>query len=391
MINVISGISVAGIALASLALICALSVFNGFHDLVATLFTDFDPELKVVSSNSKVFDSKSSAIENLCNSPYVSTFSFSIEDQALIQYKSHQEIAVIKGVEDTFHDLANVENTLVGSGIFLLRDEVCEYGIIGVGLANRLDCGVQSVNPFTLFVPKRGTRVNMINPASNFTSAQIFSPGVLFKVNQQKYDDNYVIISLMLAKKLLGYKDEVTSVELKLKEGVSIRKAKRDLASMLGPDYKILDRYEQQADVFKIVNLEKFITFVFLTFILFIASFNIISSLIMLMVEKQHDSILLRNLGAETKTISKIFLYEGLLISLFGTLIGLSLGVIFALLQQKFGFIPMGASGGFVVDAYPVSVQFKDIMLVLVTVSIVSYLSVKPINKIASRFIKTNN
>ncbi len=194
----------------------------------------------------------------------------------------------------------------------------------------------------------------------------------------------------MLAKKLLGYKDEVTSVELKLKEGVSIRKAKRDLASMLGPDYKILDRYEQQADVFKIVNLEKFITFVFLTFILFIASFNIISSLIMLMVEKQHDSILLRNLGAETKTISKIFLYEGLLISLFGTLIGLSLGVIFALLQQKFGFIPMGA-GGFVVDAYPVSVQFKDIMLVLVTVSIVSYLSVKPINKIASRFIKTNN
>ncbi len=387
-INVISGISVAGIALASFALICALSVFNGFHDLVATLFTDFDPELKVVAANSKVFDSKSPSIESLCNNSDVETYSFSIEDQALIQYKSHQEIAVIKGVEDSFYDLANVENTLVGSGIFMLRDEVCEYGIMGIGLASRLDCGVQSVSPFTLFVPKRGARVNMINPAANFNSAEIFSPGVLFQVNQQKYDDSYVIISLQLAKKLLGYTDQVSSLELKLKEGVSARKAKREFASMLGSDYKVMDRYEQQADVFKIVNLEKFITYVFLTFILFIASFNIISSLIMLMVEKQQDSLLLRNLGAETRTISKVFLYEGLLISLFGALIGLSLGTIFALLQQTFGFIPMGSSGGFVVDSYPVSVRFRDILLVLTTVSVVSYLSVKPINKIAARFIK---
>lgn len=384
----ISGISVAGIALASFALICALSVFNGFHDLVATLFTDFDPELKVVAANSKVFDSKSPSIESLCNNSDVETYSFSIEDQALIQYKSHQEIAIIKGVEDTFYDLANVEKTLIGSGIFMLRDEVCEYGIMGIGLASRLDCGVQSVSPFTLFVPKRGARVNMINPAANFNSAEIFSPGVLFQVNQQKYDDSYVIISLQLAKKLLGYTDQVSSLELKLKEGVSARKAKREFASMLGSDYKVMDRYEQQADVFKIVNLEKFITYVFLTFILFIASFNIISSLIMLMVEKQQDSLLLRNLGAETRTISKVFLYEGLLISLFGALIGLSLGTIFALLQQTFGFIPMGSSGGFVVDSYPVSVRFRDILLVLTTVSVVSYLSVKPINKIAARFIK---
>lgn len=390
-INVISGISVAGIALASFALICALSVFNGFHDLVATLFTDFDPELKVVAANSKVFDSKSPEIENLCNSTDVETYSFSVEDQALVQYKSHQEIALIKGVEDSFHDLANVENTLIGSGIFMLRDEICEYGIMGIGLAGRLDCGVQPVSPITLYVPKRGARVNMINPSANFNSAKIFSPGVLFQVNQQKYDDNYVIVSLQLAKKLLGYTDEVSSVELKLNEGVSMRKAKRDLSSMLGSDYKILDRYEQQADVFKIVNLEKFITYIFLTFILFIAAFNIISSLIMLMVEKQQDSVLLSNLGAETNTISKIFLYEGLLISLFGALIGLSLGTIFALLQQKLGFIPMGTSGGFVVDAYPVSVRFRDILLVLLTVSLVSYLSVKPINKIASRFIKRGN
>lgn len=390
-INVISGISVAGIALASFALICALSVFNGFHDLVATLFTDFDPELKVVAANSKVFDSKSPEIENLCNSTDVETYSFSVEDQALVQYKSHQEIALIKGVEDSFHDLANVENTLIGSGIFMLRDEICEYGIMGIGLAGRLDCGVQPVSPITLYVPKRGARVNMINPSANFNSAKIFSPGVLFQVNQQKYDDNYVIVSLQLAKKLLGYTDEVSSVELKLNEGVSMRKAKRELSSMLGSDYKILDRYEQQADVFKIVNLEKFITYIFLTFILFIAAFNIISSLIMLMVEKQQDSVLLSNLGAETNTISKIFLYEGLLISLFGALIGLSLGTIFALLQQKLGFIPMGTSGGFVVDAYPVSVRFRDILLVLLTVSLVSYLSVKPINKIASRFIKRGN
>ncbi len=386
-INVISGISVAGIALASFALICTLSVFNGFNDLVATLFTKFDPELKIVSTQGKLFNTDNSKIQDLSDLPFVEEYSFSLEEQALIQYRNSQQIITIKGVEESFYATSGIEDILRGNGIFMLADEVCNYGIPGLGIISKLGSGIQPAEPFKLYVPKQGERVNMINAAANFNSCNIYSPGVAFQVNQTKYDENYLLVSLDVAENLTGYNNQATAIELKLSDNISVKKAKKRIAALLGTDFKVLDRYEQQEDIFKVVKLEKFISYLFLTFILLIACFNIISSLIMLMIEKQADTEILRSLGADKSTTTQIFVYDGILISMIGAVSGVVLGTIAALMQQHFGFIPLGTNGGFIVDAYPVNLKIEDIVLVLATVLVVSYISIKPIGKLAKRVI----
>jgi lipoprotein-releasing system permease protein len=386
-INVISGISVAGIALASFALICTLSVFNGFNDLVATLFTKFDPELKIVSTQGKLFNTDNSKIQDLSTLPFVEEYSFSLEEQALIQYRNSQQIITIKGVEESFYATSGIEDILRGNGIFMLADEVCNYGIPGIGIISKLGSGIQPAEPFKLYVPKQGERVNMINAAANFNSCNVYSPGVAFQMNQAKYDENYLLVSLDVAENLTGYNNQATAIELKLSDNISVKKAKKRIAALLGTDFKVLDRYEQQEDIFKVVKLEKFISYLFLTFILLISCFNIISSLIMLMIEKQSDTEILRSLGADKSTTTQIFIYDGILISMIGAVSGVVLGTIAALLQQQFGYIPLGTNGGFIVDAYPVNLKIEDIVLVLATVLVVSYISIKPIGKLAKRVI----
>ena len=387
-INVISAISVAGIMLASFALICTLSVFNGFHELVESLFRDFDPEIKVVAADSKFFSTDNEKIQNACQLDFIDVFTFTLEEQALISYKSKQQITMIKGVEDSYHDLVGIENLLKGNGIYMLEDEVCHYGIMGIGIMSRMDCGMKPSYPLKLYVPKKEGRINMTNPAASFNQASIYSPGVVFCVEQEKYDDNYVLVSLELAQQLTDREKEASALEIKTKEGTSLRKAMRELESVLGPGFQVQDRLHQQQDVFKVFKMEKFISYLFLTFILLIACFNIIGSLIMLMVEKQQDAGLLKSMGAEQKTIERIFITNGVLISLIGAVSGLVLGVIAVMLQQKYGFISLGTGGNFIVDAYPVSIKAQDIILVLVTVLVVSFLSVRPIGPIARRFIR---
>ena len=388
MINVISAISVAGIMLASFALICTLSVFNGFHELVESLFKDFDPELKVVPAGKKFLSMDDERIIKARELDFVEISTFTLEEQALISYKSKQEIAMIKGVEDSYHDLTGIENLLKGNGIYMLEDDICHYGILGVGLMNKMDCGISPAYPLTLYVPKKEGRVSMTNPVTSFNQASIYSPGVIFCVEQQKYDDNYVLISLDLAWQLTNRENEASALELKLRQGTSLRKAKHELESILGHDFTVQDRVAQQQDVFKVFKLEKFISYLFLTFILLIACFNIIGSLIMLMVEKQQDAKLLRSMGAGQQTIERIFITNGVFITLIGAVSGLALGLVAVLLQQKFGFISLGSSGSFIVDAYPVSIHLQDILLVLITVLVVSFLSVRPIGPIARRFIR---
>ena len=387
-INVISAISVAGIMLASFALICTLSVFNGFHELVESLFRDFDPELKVVATQSKFFNTDDERIKKACNLDFIDVFTYTLEEQALISYKSKQQIAIIKGVDDSYHDLTGIEHLLKGNGIYMLEDEVCHYAIMGIGLMNRMDCGMKPSYPLRLYVPKKEGRISMTNPVTSFNQASIYSPGVVFCVEQEKYDDNYVLVSLELARQLTDRQNEASALEIKTKEGTSLRKATRELETLLGSDFEVQDRLHQQQDVFKVFKMEKFISYLFLTFILLIACFNIIGSLIMLMVEKQKDAGLLESMGAEQKTVEKIFIINGVLISLIGAVTGLILGVIAVLLQQKYGFISLGTAGNFIVDAYPVSIQTEDIILVLVTVLVVSFLSVRPIGPIARKFIR---
>ena len=390
-INVISGVSVCGIALATLALVCTLSVFNGFQDLVTTMFTAFDPEIKITAANGKVFDSQDERIQSLKEWPEIEVFSESLEDNAMVQYKDRQAMVVIKGVEDNFSRLTAIDSILYGRGEVVLHDEVVDYAIPGIELVSVLGTGVRFLDPLEVYAPKRGSKINVANPASSFVSDYLHSSGLVFAVNQQKYDASYILTSLSFARDLFQYDKEVSSVELKLKEGSHIYKVQKRIAQTLGKDFRVLNRYEQQADTYRIMEVEKLISYAFLSFILLIACFNVIGSLSMLIIDKRADVITLRNLGADNRLISRIFLLEGCMISLMGAIIGLVLGLLLCFVQQEFGLLSLGSgdsSGAFVVDAYPVSVHFSDVLLVLVTVLVIGYLSVLfPVRYLSRRLL----
>ena len=379
-INVISGVSVCGVALATLALVCTLSVFNGFQDLVTTMFTAFDPELKITAVSGKVFDAQDNRIQSLKQMPEVEVFSESLEDNVMVQYKDRQAMAVIKGVEDNFSQLTAIDSILYGRGEMVLHDEVVAYAIPGIELVSILGTGVRFLDPLEIYAPKRGSKINVTSPASSFNSDYLHSSGLVFAVNQQKYDASYILTSLKFARNLFQYDTEVSSVELKLTPDANINKVQEEIARLLGEDFLVLNRYEQQADTYRIMEVEKLISYLFLTFILLIACFNVIGSLSMLIIDKRADVVTLRNLGANDDTIKQIFLLEGCLISFLGALIGVVLGVALCLVQQEFGLISLGSgdsAGAFVVDAYPVNVQLTDVLLVLLTVLVISFFSVQ--------------
>lgn len=388
-INVISGVSVCGVALATLALVCTLSVFNGFQDLVATFFTAFDPELKITAVNGKVFDSQDERIQALRHLPEVDVFSESLEDHAMVQYKGKQTMVTIKGIQENFNQLTAIDSILFGRGNMVLKDEVVDYAIPGIELVSILGTGVRFVDPLEVYAPKRGAKINMANPMGSFNSSLLFSSGLVFAVNQQKYDASYILTSLDFARDLFQYDTEVSSIELKLKGGSYLSESKERIRELLGSDFIVSDRYEQQADTFRIMKVEKLISYIFLTFILLIACFNVIGSLSMLIIDKQADVATLRNLGADDSLIIRIFLFEGALISLLGALVGIVLGLILCLLQQELGIIELGdGQGSFVVDAYPVSVHWQDVLLIFLTVIAVSFLSVwYPVRSLSRRLL----
>ena len=390
-INVISGVSVCGIALATLALVCTLSVFNGFQELVTTFFTAFDPELKITSVSGKVFDAQDERIQSLRQLPEIEVFSESLEDNAMVQYKGRQAMVVIKGVEDNFNQLTAIDSILYGRGDMVLHDEVVDYAIPGVDVTSSLGTGIRFLDPLEVYAPKRGSKINVANPSTSFQTAYLHSSGLIFAVNQQKYDASYILTSLSFARDLFQYDTEVSSIELKLKEGSNIYKVQKKISQSLGEDFQVLNRYEQQADTYRIMEVEKLISYAFLSFILLIACFNVIGSLSMLIIDKRADVVTLRNLGANDRLISKIFLLEGCMISFMGAIIGVALGLILCFAQQEFGILSLGSgasSGAFVVDAYPVSVHFSDVVLVLITVLVIGYLSVLlPVRYLSRRLL----
>ena len=390
-INVISGVSVCGIALATLALVCTLSVFNGFQELVTTFFTAFDPELKITSVSGKVFDAQDERIQSLRQLPEIEVFSESLEDNAMVQYKGRQAMVVIKGVEDNFNQLTAIDSILYGRGDMVLHDEVVDYAIPGVDVTSSLGTGIRFLDPLEVYAPKRGSKINVANPSTSFQTAYLHSSGLIFAVNQQKYDASYILTSLSFARDLFQYDTEVSSIELKLKEGSNIYKVQKKISQSLGEDFQVLNRYEQQADTYRIMEVEKLISYAFLSFILLIACFNVIGSLSMLIIDKRADVVTLRNLGANDRLISKIFLLEGCMISFMGAIIGVVLGLMLCFAQQEFGILSLGSgasSGAFVVDAYPVSVHFSDVVLVLITVLVIGYLSVLlPVRYLSRRLL----
>ncbi len=390
-INVISGISVCGVALATLALVCTLSVFNGFQELVAHLFTAFDPELKISAVSGKVFDAQDERISALRQMPEIEVFSEVLEDHAMVQYNGKQAMVVIKGVEDNFSQLTPIDSILYGRGEKMLHDEVVDYGIPGVELVSALGTGVRFLDPLEVYAPKRGSKINVANPSASFNVSHLYSSGLIFAVNQQQYDASYILTSLSFARQLFQYESEVTSIALKLRADADLKQMKKKIMAQLGNDFRVQDRYEQQVDTFRIMKVEKLISYLFLSFILLVACFNVIGSLSMLIIDKKEDVQTLRNLGANDQMISQIFLLEGSLISLLGSFIGITLGLLLCLVQQEFGIIALGSeatAGSFVVDAYPVSVQWKDVVLIFITVFSIGFLAViYPVRQLSQRLL----
>ena len=389
-INIISGISVLGVAVATMAMVVTLSVFNGFQDLVADLFTAFDPELKVTPMDGQTVSAKDTALLRLSKNDMVEVYTPVLEGQALVLQEGRQQVVTIKGVADNITKQTHLEDILYGDGSFCLHADVLEYGVLGIQLAQQLGLPAFFENPLQVYAPKRGERVNIGNPLSSFNHDELQSPGVVFMVRQAKYDAHYILTSLQFAQRIFDRQGRVSSVELKLKDGINTEKAKEALQAGLGKRFKVEDRYEQQNEVFRIMRIEKFISYIFLSFILLVACFNIIGSLSMLMIDKRQDIQTLRSLGATDSQICTIFRLEGHIISLAGALLGLVLGAVLCLVQQEYGIVTMGDSdGNFIIEAYPVSVYLTDILLVLATVLAVGWLAIwYPVKYLAGKILK---
>ena len=388
-INVISSISVIGVAVATMALVIVLSVFNGFHDLVASLFTSFDPQLKVVPVEGKTAPSDDPILTQIRLLPEVDVATETVEDQALAIYQGKQAMVKIKGVEDNFSELSHITDILYGDGTYSLHAANLEYGILGIRLAQTMGIGAQWDGYLKIYAPKKEGQLDLSNPGEGFVADSLNSPGVLFSVRQSKYDKNYIVTSIAFARNLFGQQGMLSDLEIRLKEGSDLNAVKAAMQKIAGTKYKVLDRFEQQEDTFKIMSIEKLMAYIFLTFILVVACFNIIGSLSMLIIDKKNDVVTLRNLGANDKQITRVFLFEGRMIAVIGAVIGIGLGLLLCLLQQQYGFVRLGESeGSFIVDAYPVSVHYTDVAIIFVTVIAVGWLAVwYPVRALSKRLL----
>ena len=376
-INIISVISMVGVAVATMALVIVLSVFNGFHDMVASFFTQFDPQLKVVPVEGKTVASDDPVLTELRQLPEVDVATESVEDMALAVYAGRQAMVTVKGVDDNFSSLTHINEIVYGDGEFQLHAADLEYGTIGIRLAQELGTGVRFGQYIHIYAPRRDGQLDLSNPQEGFEVDSLIMPGVVFATRQGKYDRDYIVAPIGFARRIFDQQGMLSSLELRLKDGSDLTSVKRQMRRIAGDRFRVLDRYEQQADTFRIMQIEKLLAYIFLTFILIVSSFNIIGSLSMLIIDKKDDVATLRNLGADDRQIRQIFLLEGRMIAALGAIAGIALGLLLCWLQQTFGLVGMGAeSGMFVVNAYPVSVHYSDVLIVFLTVLAVSWLAV---------------
>ena len=366
-INIISMISVCSVVVATVALVCVLSVMNGFNGLVASMFSNFDPELKITPAKGKVFEPNISSFQLIRELPEIEFYTEVLEENVLVRYRDRQEVAVAKGVSDNFPQMVTIDSVLI-NGEFVLQDGDVYCSVLGIGLSSMLGIRTGFVDPLEVYMPIRDRQVNMANVASSFQLEYAFISGE-FCVNQAVYDEKFMILPIEMLRNLLKYETEITALELKLKPQANVKTVQKQIRSILGDDFRVQDRFEQQEATFKMIQLEKWISFLVLAFILTIALFNVVSSLSMLMIEKQEDVRMLRSMGACDRLIRRIFMYEGSMIPAFGALIGILIGVILCLIQQQFGIIKMGsAAGAFVSDNYPVRVNPVDLLVIFTTV-----------------------
>ena len=372
-INAISIVSVCGVAITTLALVCTLSVYNGFTQLIGSLYSQIDPQIKITPLRGKNLDTEENAIRQIAEWPEVETFSPVIEENALCIYKERQRPVLVKGVPDNYTRLSHIQD-IITSGSFLLNDGRIDYVTLGIGVASQLGVVANSPYPVELYVPNRLGRVNLANPSQSFNGRRIFVAST-FCSNQAIYDDQIVIVPLSVAREMFSYTREATAIELRLTPSADEQAIAQKLKSHLGDNYRVATRIEQN-EWYKWVQIEKWITFLILSFILMIATFNVIGALSMLIIDKKRDIDTLQNLGADDRLISKIFLAEGWLISAIGAGSGLILGVILCYLQQEYGLLKLGSSEGiFITDAYPVRLELFDTVAVTLVVLLMGFVT----------------
>ncbi len=372
-INVISFVSVMGMIVGTMALILVLSVFNGFEDLVTSLYNTFNPHIKITAEEGKVFTPDSSKVLQLEALPQVLAVSKVLEENALLQYREENNfIARLKGVDNNFTQVSQVDTALI-DGSFLLEDGAIDYAVLGLGVQNILRVNIHNeFTPIRVYMPKRDVKVSRMRPESAFKQEMIY-PSAVFAI-QQDFDARYAIVPIRFMRALLNYDKEVSAIEIALKNEEDADYVKKQIKTIMGEGFYVKDRYEQDETLYKIMTAEKWVVYLILSFILIVASFNIIGSLSMLVIEKKHDIGILKAMGATKNFVRRVFFMEGVMLSLSGAIIGGVLATAICLIQQHFEVIKLqGAS--FLIDAYPVSMRMGDFVLVFVTVMVISVLA----------------
>jgi lipoprotein-releasing system permease protein len=384
-INIISGISVLGITTGTLALVIVLSVFNGFDALVKSLYNTFDPDIEISAMAGKTFTPDPATKQAILELPGVVAISEVMEDNVLLLYDERQHIATLKGVDDSFTDVSGLDS-MIFDGEMKLRDHNRPYVVVGQGVAYSLGINLSFIDPLFIYTIDRTARINMSQPEESIRRDFIYPSGV-FSI-EQDYDFRYIICPIDFVRDLLLYKDEVTQLEAKLDPGYPVEEVQQEIQSLMGAGFQVKNREQQNEMFYRVMRSEKWAIFLILTFILIIASFNIIGSLSMLIIDKKKDIVTLRNMGAGNGLIKGIFLVEGWLISVFGSISGIFLGTLISWIQQRFGVIKLTQSGSFIIDAYPVQIEVFDIFLIWITVLLIGLLAARyPVQQISKKYL----
>jgi lipoprotein-releasing system permease protein len=368
-INIISAVSVAGVAVGTMALIIILSVFNGLEGMVNKIFNTFDPDLIITIAEGKVFTPDSASLIRLSEIKEISAYSLTLEDNIALEYGDRQSVATMKGVDDNFKDVTDIDSSMVEGEFRLKTKNGGAEAVVGLGVAKYLGLNINFITPISIWVPRR-TAGNSLNSEKALIHKYIFPSGI-FGV-EQEYDSKYLFVPIEFSRELLEYDNQISSVEIRLKNYLSEPKTRKEVEKIFGKEYIIKNRMEQQAIFYKVMRSERLAIFFILTLILVIASFNIIGSLTMLIIEKERDIEILKSLGADNNLIQKIFIFEGWLISIFGAFSGLILGFIICWLQQRFGLVKLN-SESLIMQSYPVVIKLQDFIIVPVTVLLIGY------------------
>ncbi|MBE0639562.1 MAG: ABC transporter permease [Bacteroidales bacterium] len=382
----ISGISVAGVTVGTMALIIVLSVFNGFETLIVSLFNSFNPDLVITAKKGKTISLSTFPADEVLKLQGVFAMTEVVEETALLKYRNNQYLATIKGVSDDFVNTSGIDTMMVEGG-FVLHAFGQPRMIMGAGVSYYLNASLNDqLNPITVYLPRREGAIGMSLEGA-FNSRNLLPSGI-FSI-QQDFDTKYAIVPIDFVRELMNYEDEVTALEIGLYSDFKVDKVKQEIKKLIGDDFEVKNRFEQQVMLYRIMKSEKWAIFFILTFILIIAAFNVISSLTMLILDKKEDIAILHSMGANNTLIKRIFMFEGMLISNGGALLGLFFGGVVSWVQQQFGIISLGGgTGAFVINAYPVELQFGDFIIVFFTVIAIGFIVAwYPVRQISKKYL----